>query len=362
MTRRTSQTGLLLATLLLLAVWGWAAVRLLRPVPPNAPGVLEVEPRELTFDFDPAGDPPPAVLTLRNIGGGPLRIGDITTTCGCTLAGRPGTALLTSGQSTTLRVQGRPAQIGSKRAAVTIAADGSSATVPVNLRGRQVQTPFATYVPQRLELRATRPEPMATEFTLRTVEAAGSPPWITAVQFDAAAGEVVRLDLSETPQPHGTLARAYRYRLTVPFLPTEGVAAGRIGFATRPATPALAQTVAVLASLVPAVRAVPESLLVRWDEADVGMTRDVLFLTETPDRRVTVTPQPPAVDWVVFEPFEPGLPGSTLAGRASVRLLPERVPDGVAEIRLTFQTDDLDQPSVDVSLRVESSAVVIVNP
>ena len=347
--------GVLTLVLPLLTAWAWSGSTLVTQTATGA-GKLEIAPRELVFDRADDRPSKPARLTLRNVGDRPVRILDATSTCGCTVPDLPKTVSIEPGGSFMLAVTGSPPGIGEKQATLKIRTDSPSQElirVPVVLKGKPLEVPFVTTMSERFDLRTTRSEPIRHEFSVHTREAAGLEPWLGEATADSPGCKVTLIDITEEPAPANSVRRHYRFRFTTPQPPRDGTPQTvHLQFTTtRPAQKA-PSPVRVVYRFVPPVRAVPGELFFRLGDSETRpVERTIIFQTEGATN-VEIKPEPMDDAWLAVSEIEPQPAGSTLAGRATVRLLPDHLPDSAAETTLRFRTDHPDCPTIAVRVHV----------
>jgi hypothetical protein len=98
-----NQKRIILVTALLIAVALVAAVAVGYAAIPQARGQIELSATEFDFGTIPNTGPVSQVFQIRNAGDGPLKIGGVSTSCGCTTA-QVGSQQLAAGESTDLTV------------------------------------------------------------------------------------------------------------------------------------------------------------------------------------------------------------------------------------------------------------------
>lgn len=140
--------------------------------------MLEVSPLKLRVEST-GGKRVFAAIRLRNRGRGDLRIERVLTDCGCSLVDSfP--HVLRSGESGLLNVEGYTAVAGSRTVHITIQSNcARRGRVAVELVLVDLtQPPIVVSAPPCLRMDSTRPSDTMTWLAVRTVEAAGTTPWL----------------------------------------------------------------------------------------------------------------------------------------------------------------------------------------
>lgn len=340
---------------LLAATWGWSAFALLMSND-NADASIEVTPKEIVIHHAPSARPTPTRLTLKNTGNQSVRILAVESTCGCTLPDFSEPVEIAGGEEHVLEVSGTPPGIGEKQAALTVRIDSQAQPalrVPVLLKGKPLEVPYVSSLPERLELRTTRLEPLSHEFTVRIVESPNAKPWLGTPTADAADCEIDRLDMTEEPGPAGSVLRSYRFRLNAPAPPSDGTPQHRqVRFATSRPAQTEPRPMRVTYRFVPAVRAVPEEIFVRLSDSRETVERTILFQAEDASQEITITSEESTVNWLEAGQIESLSGESALIGRMTIRVDPDRLPMGTVDATLLFRTDHADCQAVPVRVHV----------
>lgn len=339
--------GILLIMPFVLATWGWSGMALLQSE--KAEEAPYVVPHQITVASDAPHNLAPVQLTLRNPSRQPLRLLGIDASCGCTVIDAPKTAFVAAGSEIAFTVRGTPPGVGEKHASIRIRTDSPSHPVihvPVVLMGRELEVPFVTSMPDRLDLKTTRQQPSAHEFSIRTLEPAGTPPWIDIPVASDAKFDVERITVSTEPDKAvpDVVRRSYTFRLNAPAILNEVLHTLRLQFASRPSSGKL-RSIPVTYRLVPAVRAVPDELFFRSSEGDGAVKRTIVFQALDDSKAIAIHSHPIEKDWLRVGDVEPGMVGSSFAGRVLVQLVPEQLA-GKGEATLRFSTDHPDCPTI----------------
>jgi hypothetical protein len=149
---------------------------------PGEPGILIAEPAEVVVSRQQAGSQQTVTVSLRNGGTRPVRILQITTTCGCTVAEPLKTSEIASGDSMPLALKANVPNYGRRLVVVQVTTDRDTPDlrIPLTLIGDELPPPHVRSRPPRVELSGSVPgAEVSREIVVFTVERVGTDAWLT---------------------------------------------------------------------------------------------------------------------------------------------------------------------------------------
>lgn len=137
------------------------------------PGVLEASPGEIRVD-SMFGKHESVIVQLRNVGGLPVEISGVSSSCGCTVA-KPKENHIPPGASTSLEIEVHANSVGRKDAVVGVAygttEDRRMVQVPIMIHTKEASGTQVLFFPRDLSVRLDVHGANRTEFHVRTLEA-----------------------------------------------------------------------------------------------------------------------------------------------------------------------------------------------
>ena len=253
---------------------------------------LVFEPTRLELRADSHEGLRDVTCRLVNRGTGPVTIRELRSSCGCTVTGPLAISTLRPGDATVVPLRVAFPPYGAKQVTLEAVVDVTAAgpRLPITLRGPERATPYLLESTMQLRLAGRDAGSTVTqEFELRTVERAGSPPWL-----GNAAGPNVTATLLGPPiqEPRGEdVQRTYRYTAaaTVPQTPDRPQRFVLTVAATGSATDTDPPTVSGTRVLVPRVRVVPAQITFQAGET-LPAPRRVLFVADEPENLHVIPP------------------------------------------------------------------------
>jgi hypothetical protein len=202
-----------LALVALLAAGG-AAAWTLRPTPrPATQEPLVATPADATVDGSRPGQTGRVAYTLSNRSDRPVRVTRIKCCCGAMSQTDINTLLVPAGESRELVVQFSVPETGAQLERVEVEHDGSRAVLllTATLTGRK-PTPYLRDSPRQVAFFDLLSESASQPLTVRTVEPAGSPPWLGAAACDLPGATVERTGFAES-LAGPVVQRTYEFRV-----------------------------------------------------------------------------------------------------------------------------------------------------
>ena len=211
-----------------------------------------------------------ATVMLRNSGRTAITIEHISQSCGCTVVAQAVPVVIAPGETLPLRIDVSMPQYGEKTSVVSFyigARSSPSASVHLELHGRELPVPLVTSIPRSLELSGAVAGEMAEQsFVVITTEYRDAPAWITGwdsthLDFNVRLEGLQELDTD----PKEWIVREYRFVASalVPEQPDAAARATLSPVLTQPAE----RTIPLLTAAVrrtAAIRAVPQELAFVW--------------------------------------------------------------------------------------------------
>lgn len=235
-----------------------------RPVPRPSPPVAS--PPSQTIRAGPGDSHVTAIYRITNPGDRELALGDVSTTCGCSVASiEP--KLLGPGREAVVRVVGEPPKAGEKTVEILVSTNSAAfptVTMQLTMVGPN-PIPFLSFSsgPVRFGTLTTAHEPETIR--IETLERSGTAPWI-----GQAMGTPPGLDLrgglsDEDPSSAGVVWRKYSFTARFSHLPEPGDFRGELVFSAPgpPSGPIL--SLPVVGSVPRPVRAEPSALVASFE-------------------------------------------------------------------------------------------------
>lgn len=337
------------------ALSGWSDDR------PSLPGKLLAKEELLTWRAPDEKGYRPLTLSdtrttfdLRNVGGQPVRILEITSSCGCATPKMEPTTIPPGGTGT-VEVQAIPLQVGERLAIVTLKTD-SPATPEVVLQLRIVgsrRPPFLLTAVGDLSFVAGAEEASVREIIATTIEVAGSPPKAPLIKTNVQSLVLDSPTLrAEAPYVEaGTVLRDYVVEVRLVASARQGAFTGDVSVVD-PWDAEHIEHLRVHGEVLPILSAVPSRILLRVSQSRVDAEIDA---------SLSVASRHPAPDLAIeLENDEAPLTisGPRLVGDGQRSVftigLKAGVPrDGEYEIRVRERSTD-ETLSIPVAVRVEA--------
>lgn len=227
-----------------------------------------------------------AKFEVENVGGAPVRILGVETTCGCATP-KIQPSIIAPGGTGTVEVQAVPLQIGEKTVSVTLKTD-SPTTPELVLRLRIVgnrRPPFLGKAGGDLSYEGTFDSPQARDIIAYNVELDGSVPTPPGVETTLPILEIGPPILAEE-KPYidpGTVYRKYIYKAEIAANPPQGQFGGDV-FIIDPWLPQHRERILVHGEVSPPLRAVPPRIILRVRRAggSVEGNAKLMILSSTP--------------------------------------------------------------------------------
>lgn len=341
-------------TLTALLIVGLAYVQ--QPARTPLPEHLFIEPRFVLFDgTDDIEDV--ASIQIANRGPTPIRVLEVTSSCGCTLADPIEQPDLEPGATTLLRIRGTPPTAGERRAFVDLECDlpqSKRTRIEVHLKGKPIPLPSLKHSPETVFIRGPREDVHESHFEIETIEVSGTPDWLGQPTGIPAPFEIHLEHRNEAPsRDAGQVQRTYRYqvRARIQSGTTHETHIALHADGTKPVT------IKVIAEHIPALRAVPAAVFWQIDSTRQLPVSRQIALVASNNATPTVTtfkPVRPAVNWLdanVIESTESAESRVLAHVRITITALPD-VSSGHSTV-LTIETNHPDCPRIDVPIVIK---------
>ena len=226
-----------------------------------------VIPSEMRLNADQNAIRLATSFRIINRGGGVLKLGEPSTTCGCTVAS-VSSKVVTSGAESIVEVIAEPPSIGEKLVEVHIPTQGSSAEELVfrlTLVGAG-KPPIVTTNSGVVQFGAISSNlNQKTSLFVETREVSATKPWISRVTSSLPASEIKGGVEKTIALPGGIVFRRYVFTLMLngPLLP--GSFSGEVGFASDDSGTPSILSLPVRGEVLAPVYATPSSLYANWD-------------------------------------------------------------------------------------------------
>ena len=187
------------------------------------PGLLEVSPAEILVD-SMFGKRETVVAQLKNVGGLPVEILGVSSSCGCTVA-KPRENRIAPGASTPLEIEVHAGSVGRKDAVVGVTygpeTDRRVVQIPIAIHAKEAPGTRVLFYPRDLLVRLDVQGTTRTEFQIRTLELKENEPDLLELTSadDRCQFRLVDVEVSsEEPNPadkSNKIERNYRFELSL---------------------------------------------------------------------------------------------------------------------------------------------------
>lgn len=355
---RTFLIGLGLVTLLLCVIRWQMTVK--SNLLPSKPEILSVDPSSVRLQRAKPNDSGSMTvsLTLKNQGRRPIKILGISTSCGCTVVGKPKKWELKRGDSTILEVQATIPDSGERNSRLQIRYENdqpSEIVVPITLVGAERVIPFVHFIPEQFEMRGFEFDDIRQKsFEVVAIERPESDPWLIGFDCGTTPVHMTTKIVSEESHVKGEIRRTYCCEVAVKesaFTDRPSVAWLQPQFRCNP--PATITNVRLTVQKVPAVRSIPAALFVSKDQATrFPIERRVLLINETAEM---FGPEVDGADSGIEVERLPGEKENACVFLVRIREKPaaNAGPDSVFRSEIRLKTSIAATPEVRIPLTIE---------
>jgi hypothetical protein len=342
------------------AVATTAVISVERYLGPSVPdGELVVEPRVLEVDVNqPSTDPSQQQVFLKNIGGKPVTILRMQTSCSCTIISGLNESVVPPNAKVLLPFRVNPPSIGTQKSKITIATDSKitpTVIARVVVKSTEPSTPYLVTAPTEVRISGTGTT-AAGEFVVSTVEDKTRDPLLNCLP-DRYGKALTLLGVEEaTGISDSSVRRNYR------FLAEGSIDASHRLEAFRIALPSELliehesnRTIRIVLAFQSEVETLPERLTIELSKTENPIFQHLIF---------KVAKVPHSLDIKLIET----LPGITLsnseyfrkdskiAARLTMKFDPNEL-GGISETVLRFKTGETLCPDVSVPIKFSRRTV-----
>lgn len=152
---------------------------------------LEIIPSALTANLP--GKQVTARVQVRNRSKRQVSLGDIRSSCGCTVVEPAATDQLSAGETTEFVVMMSVPRFGTREVTIQFSSDGREYSIPVTLQGERDPVPRLIGFPRDIALRGRSHKTIESRtFSFDAIELAGSAPWVEGID---SADSQIRADV-----------------------------------------------------------------------------------------------------------------------------------------------------------------------
>ncbi|MDE2509009.1 MAG: DUF1573 domain-containing protein [Planctomycetota bacterium] len=251
-------------------------------------------------------------------------IGEVSTTCGCSVASIEPKTVAPEGTAV-VRVVGQPPAVGEKSVTVTLKTNWEShptLELRLTMAGAK-KNPIVAHLPDAVPFGSVRKPGLVESCFIETFEDANTPFWITAVPESSLDFVEVGGDLKpvETPMGGGTVLRHYNFAATLKRVPNAGGFRGEVVFRGRGGDEPIAR-IPVHGSGRPAVYAAPETLFASLDHGDASPTFRLTIAAYNEDFQLEAEPCGAETSPFVITKADSGMIKSRVAFDVSLKQRP----------------------------------------
>lgn len=349
-----ARNGVVIATVFGLVAFctagGLLAHRAYSVVPKGPPAYL-LKPSTQRIVAEPGVRSVHATYQVTNSGGSDLILGDVRTTCGCSVASiEP--KVLRPGQIATVSVDGHPPDGGQTTVQILVQTNArphGELILYLTMIGTK-RVPYVAVDSGAVHFGEIGTKNAQENVFIETVEKSSDAPWITRASSSTAAVAVRGGLEREQLAGDGTVHRRYAYVARLTELPAVGALHGELLFFTGEPRAAPIRSIPFRGSVRPPVFSIPSSLYVTWDRAERSPSLTLVLAASDRDFPLKAEPASNNPDSVAVQSIE------RVPGR-NVFVVSLRKPiDGSLNTKLNFTTNHPDHKQVQVPLMVSLSS------
>lgn len=319
----------------------------------GGPPVGIITPATQRVVADPAAGKVVATYRIANRGGRNLVIGEVATSCGCSVASiRP--RVIKPGTDGIVTVEGDPPAAGERTVRVDVNTNvAAQPKLSFHLTMvAEVTLPYVAHSSGPLRLFAlvnSKHLKNHDSIHIETYENIETRPWLAAAQ-SSLAGVVIKGGLArERELPGAVVHRIYESTAELTEAAKPGDFIGDIIFTCPGTDQAKPYSLPVHLSVNPAVYALPSALYASVGPSDELPRLNVLLISDDPDSRLEVSPSTYNNKYVSIRRM------SQEGGRVRFEVTPVSLPNGTIPTVLTFTTNSVEAPIVRVPLVLKRS-------
>lgn len=241
------------------------------------PPLAVATPESQRIVADPGSTQVFASYQITNHGGRKLAIGEISTSCGCSVASIE-RRILAPGQSTTVKVEGTPPGAGEKTVEVRIATNSETKpelVLTLAMVG-SLPLPYVSVRPEVLNLGVARADGEPRAFYLETRERQDQAPWIQSAECTIPELRIRGGMEAEESLSGGVVLRRYQFTATLSQLPAS--LAGEVLIRTKGPDKAVVHRIPLLGTIPAPVQVAPRAVFARFKPRS-EMPRITVILT-----------------------------------------------------------------------------------